>query len=79
MSAPFLELDDVKTHFPVDRAFVFNRHAGTVQAVDGVNLSLAKGEVLGLVDESGCGRSTLGRTIPQLIQFAACIRVPGIN
>ena len=63
----FLELRDLKTHFPVERGLVFRRRLGTVRAVDGVSLALAKGEILGLVGESGCGKSTLGRTILQLI------------
>jgi oligopeptide transport system ATP-binding protein len=63
----FLELDNLKTHFPVEAGFLFKRQVGMVRAVDGINLSLAKGEVLGLVGESGCGKSTLGRTILQLI------------
>ncbi len=68
MAAAFLELDDVKTHFPVETGFIFKRRLGTVKAVDGVTLSLRQGEVLGLVGESGCGKSTLGRTILQLIR-----------
>ena len=71
MAAAFLELQDVKTHFPVESGFVFKRHLGTVKAVDRVTLSLRKGEVLGLVGESGCGKSTLGRTILQLIRPTA--------
>jgi oligopeptide transport system ATP-binding protein len=67
MSSPILELRDVRTHFPVSHGFLFKRHLGTVKAVDGVNLSLAPGEVLGLVGESGCGKSTLARTIVQLL------------
>ncbi len=67
MTETLLELRDVKTHFPVERGIFFRRRVGTVRAVDGVTLSLNKGEILGLVGESGCGKSTLGRTILQLI------------
>ncbi len=64
MPAPLLELSDVHTHFPV-------RHGGMVKAVDGVTLSVARGEILGLVGESGCGKSTLARTILQLVPTTA--------
>ncbi len=67
MADPILELRDIKTHFPVTHGFLFKRHLGTVKAVDGVTLSLERGEVLGLVGESGCGKSTLARTIMQLV------------
>ncbi len=67
MSAPILELTDLQTHFPVHSGFFRRRPAGTVKAVDGVTLSLGRGEVLGLVGESGCGKSTLARTILQLV------------
>lgn len=67
MSDAFLEVKNLKTHFPIERGILFRRVVGTVKAVDGVDLELQKGEIVGLVGESGCGKSTLGRTILQLI------------
>ena len=66
MSA-FLELDNLRTYFPIYKGTIFRRQVGSVKAVDGVNLQLRAGEILGLVGESGCGKSTLARTIMQLI------------
>ncbi|MCC7441698.1 MAG: dipeptide ABC transporter ATP-binding protein [Bdellovibrionales bacterium] len=63
----FLEVRDVKTHFPVHQGLIFQKQVGAVRAVDGITLSMRQGEVLGLVGESGCGKSTLGRTIMQII------------
>ena len=63
----FLELDNLRTYFPIYKGIIFRRQIGAVKAVDGVNLQLRTGEILGLVGESGCGKSTLARTIMQLI------------
>jgi oligopeptide transport system ATP-binding protein len=71
MPPPILQLNDIKTHFPVESGFLTRKRTGTVKAVDGVSLSVARGEVLGLVGESGCGKSTLARTILQLVPTTA--------
>jgi peptide/nickel transport system ATP-binding protein len=63
---PLVELDDLKVWFPIKSGLVLDRHVGDVRAVDGVSLQIARGETLGLVGESGCGKSTVGRTILRL-------------
>ena len=63
---PILELRDVRTWFPV-RSGVLQRTVAHVHAVDGVDLTLQEGETLGLVGESGCGKTTLGRTVLRLV------------
>jgi oligopeptide/dipeptide ABC transporter ATP-binding protein len=62
-----LEVRGLKKHFPVHHGLL-RRRAGTVFAVDGVSFSIAQGETLGLVGESGCGKSTVGRTVLRLIE-----------
>jgi len=68
MLEPILELKNVKTHFAVQRGFLRTRAADTVKAVDGVSMTIERGEVMGIVGESGCGKSTLARTILQLVR-----------
>jgi oligopeptide transport system ATP-binding protein len=67
---PLLQVSDLKKHFPVRRG-VFGRKAGFVYAVDGVSFSIARGETLGLVGESGCGKSTVAKTVLKLIEATA--------
>ncbi|GGU60992.1 ABC transporter ATP-binding protein [Lentzea flava] len=66
MTAPLLEVTDLVKEFPVRGQGIIPRTIGTVQAVSGVSFSLHPGETLGLVGESGCGKSTTGRAILQL-------------
>ncbi len=63
---PLLEVRDLNTHFPV-RTGLLQRTTGWVRAVDGVSFTVATGQTLGLVGESGCGKTTVGRTILRLI------------
>jgi len=64
---PLLEVKHLKKHFPI-KGGVFSKIIGYVYAVDDINFTLGKGETLGLVGESGCGKSTTGRTILRLIE-----------
>ena len=66
-----LDVRDLYMHFPLTRGIIFQRKVGAVQAVDGVTFQVRKGETLGLVGESGCGKSTTGRAILQLYKPTA--------
>ncbi len=61
-----LHVDNLVKHFPISQGIVFRKQIGAVRAVDGVSFDVHRGETLGLVGESGCGKSTTGRTILQL-------------
>jgi oligopeptide transport system ATP-binding protein len=61
-----LEVRDLKMYFPITRGIVIQRQVGAVKAVDGISMTINRGETLGLVGESGCGKSTAGRAILQL-------------
>lgn len=61
-----LELKHLKKHFPLTKGVIFKKELGTVKAVDGVSLDVQEGETLGIVGETGCGKSTLGRMITGL-------------
>src|SRR3954468_5213445 len=63
---PLLELDGLKVYFPIKSGLILDRHIGDIRAVDDVSLTINRGETVGLVGESGCGKSTVGRTILRL-------------
>jgi oligopeptide transport system ATP-binding protein len=66
-----VRVEGMKKHFPMTRGLVFKRRTGAIRAVDGVSFEVFRGETLGLVGESGCGKSTTGRTILQLYRPTA--------
>jgi peptide/nickel transport system ATP-binding protein len=68
--SPLLQVDGLKVHFPIHKG-VFRRVAGHVKAVDGVSFTIGRGATLGLVGESGCGKTTVGKGILRLVDAAA--------
>ena len=66
-----VELENLKVYFPIKSGLVLDRHVGDIRAVDDVSLTIRRGETLGLVGESGCGKSTVGRTILRLYEPTA--------
>src|SRR5207248_5710487 len=70
-AGPLVELEHLKVYFPIKSGLVLDRHIGDIRAVDDVSLTIRRGETVGLVGESGCGKSTVGRTIIRLYKPTA--------
>src|SRR5256714_14099842 len=66
-ASELLVVEDLKKHFPITRGIIFQRQVAAVKAVDGVSFSVNKGETLGVVGESGCGKSTMARCVMRLL------------
>ncbi|MFD6908416.1 ABC transporter ATP-binding protein [Streptomyces sp. NPDC060077] len=78
MSEPILEVEGLVKHYPLTRGVVFRKQVGAVRAVDGVDFHLGRGETLGIVGESGCGKSTVAKTLVNLERpTAGSIRYKG--
>ncbi len=65
---PVLRVEELRVHFPFSRGSVFRPNRGLIRAVDGVSFDIKEGETLGLVGESGCGKSTTARSIVGLVK-----------
>ncbi len=77
-AAPLLEVKGLKKHFPILRGIFFQKEVGAVRAVDGIDFDIRRGETLGLVGESGCGKSTTARVVLQLHRpTAGAVRFDG--
>ncbi len=75
--APLVEVSDLKMYFPIHSG-ILRRHTGDVKAVDGVSFAIREGETLGLVGESGCGKSTVGRAVLRLYEpTGGTVRIAG--
>src|SRR5919109_4700940 len=68
---PLLRVEGVKKHFPITRGIIIQKKIGQVHAVDGVDLEIYPGETVGLVGETGCGKSTLARCITRLFDITS--------
>ncbi|MFM7034242.1 MAG: ABC transporter ATP-binding protein [Planctomycetia bacterium] len=76
-TSPLVEVSGLETHFPI-RKGLLRRMVGAVRAVDGVNFTIDRGRTLGLVGESGCGKTTVGRSMLRLVEpTAGCVRFGG--
>jgi oligopeptide/dipeptide ABC transporter ATP-binding protein len=78
VGGPLLEVEQLKVYFPIRRGIILERHVGDVRAVDDVSLTVNRGETVGLVGESGCGKSTMARAVIRLYDpTAGSIRFDG--
>ena len=68
LTEALLKVENLQKYFPIRKGIVIQKHVGDVKAVDGVSFEIRRGETLGMVGESGCGKSTIGRTILRLLE-----------
>jgi oligopeptide transport system ATP-binding protein len=79
MKKPLVEVRDLKMYFPIYTGLL-RRHTGNVKAVDGISFDIMEGETLGLVGESGCGKSTVGRALLRLYEVTGgSVRIGGVD
>src|SRR5881275_3696018 len=67
LEEPLLTVENLEKHFPITRGIIFQKEIGRVRAVDGVSFAVREGETLGVVGESGCGKSTMARCVMRLL------------